>query len=324
MNIISIEDNKNNQIKKHNDIIKAKGNLSSTAQKMLSMLISMIRVDDSEFQEYALNIKEYSTSIKSDSSNVDFLKNQALELMKNPFYVINEKGKKDFFNWCSKVSPYTLNGYIIFKIDSDLKPYLLDLQKHFTTYNIVNVLSLRGDYSPRLYEYLVMEWKEFKRNYKKRHNKTPKNYTIELEIDWLREHLGISDGYRYNNIKTQIIKVAQKQFKEKTDIQFDYEEQKIGRKVNSLKITIRDNNKGSNDYLATIQSFTAYIRDKYKPDITNDIFPTVVETKNGNIKIDAKGRLYLSGLGKVVDYDNKQSQKLWEQLYQIAQDGREF
>ena len=319
MNIISIEDNKNNQIKKHNNIIKAKGSLSNTSQKMLAMLISMIRTDDSEFQKYALRIEDYRKEIGSKNKDTEFYVKQAEELMKNPFRI-----NKKLFNWCSMVDWGSVEGYIVFSIHSDLKPYLLNLQKHFTTYNIVNVLSLRGDYSPRLYEYLVMEWKEFKRNYKKRHNKTPKNYTIELEIDWLREHLGISKGYKYNDIKRQIIEVAKKQFKEKTDIQFDYEEQKIGRKVNSLKITIRDNNKGSNDYLATIQSFTAYIRDRYKPDITNDIFPTVVETKNGNIKIDAKGRLYLSGLGKVVDYDNKQSQKLWEQLYQIAQDGREF
>ena len=324
MNIISIENNKNNLIKKHNDIIEAKGNLSSTAQKMLAMLISMVHANDSEFQEYALNIQDYLKNIKSESGNVDFLKNKALELMQNPFYIINKKGKKDFFNWCSKVSPYTLNGYIIFKIDSDLKPYLLDLQKHFTTYNIVNVLSLRGDYSPRLYEYLKMEWSEFKRNYKKRHNKTPKNYTIELEIEWIKEHLGITKGYRYNDIKKRIIEVAKKQFKEKTDIQFDYEEQKIGRKVNSLKITIRDNNKGSNDYLNSKQSFIKYIREKYQPDIANNEFPTILETTDGNIKIDAKGRLYLTTLGKIIDYDHNQSNKLWDKLYQMAQDGREF
>ena len=320
MNIISIEANKNNQVKKHNDIIKATGELSGTAFKMLSMLISMIRFDDSGFQEYALNINSYKKEIGATNKEVAFYEKQALELMRNPF----ELKKGVWYNWCSKVDITSVENYIVFSVHNDLKPYLLDLQKHFTTYNIVNVLSLRGDYSPRLYEYLKMEWSEFKRNYKKRYNKTPKNYTIEIEIDWMREHFSISDGYRYNNIKTQIIKVAKKQFKEKTDIQFDYEEQKIGRKVNSLKITIRDNNKGSNDYLATIQSFITYIRDKYKPDITNDTFPTVVETKNGNIKIDAKGRLYLSAPGKVIDYDNKQSQKLWEQLYQMAQDGREF
>ena len=209
MNIISVESNKNNQIKKHNDIIKATGSLSNTSQKMLAMLISMIRTDDSEFQKYALRIEDYRKEIGSKNKDTEFYIKQAEELMKNPFRI-----EKKLFNWCSMVDWGSVEGYIIFSIHNDLKPYLLDLQKHFTTYNIVNILLLRGDYSPRLYEYLVMEWKEFKRNYKKRHNKTPKSYTIELKIDWMREHFGIPKGYRYNDIKKRIIEVAKKQFKE--------------------------------------------------------------------------------------------------------------
>ncbi len=319
MNIISIEDNKNNVVKKHNNIIKAKGELSSTAQKMLAMLISMVRSDDSEFQEYALSINNYRKEIGSSNKDTEFYVKQAEELMRNPFRI-----EKKLFNWCSKVDWGKLDGYIVFSIHNDLKPYLLNLQKNFTTYNIVNILSLRGDYSPRLYEYLLMEWNEFKSNYKKRHNKTPKSYTIELEIGWLREHLGISKGYRYNDIKRQIIEVAKKQFLAKTDIQIDYTEEKIGRRVNSLKITIRGNNKGSRDYLATKQSFIAYIRNKYNPDITNDVFPTIIDTKKGDIKIDNKGNLYLSCKGKIVDYDNKQSQIFWDWLYDMAKDGKEF
>ena len=59
MNIINVEENKNNVIKKANELIKAKGELSGTAQKMLAMLISMIRADDTEFQIYALKIDDY-------------------------------------------------------------------------------------------------------------------------------------------------------------------------------------------------------------------------------------------------------------------------
>ena len=320
MKVINIEDNKNNVIKKHNDIIKATGELSGTAFKMLTMIISMIRIDDSEFQEYALNLNTYKKEIGTSGKEVSFYEKQALELMRNPF----ELRKGVWYNWCSKVDVTSVENYIVFSVHSDLKPYLLNLQKNFTTYNIVNVLALRGDYSPRLYEYLAMEWKEFKRNYIKRHNKTPKSYTLEIEIDWLREQFKISKGYRYNDIKRQIIEVAKKQFIKKTDIQFDYEEEKLGRKVVGLRITIKDNNKGSSDYLATIQSFVKYIRDKYKPDIANDVFPTIINTKEGNIKVDAKGNLYLSATGEAVDYDNKQSKKLWDWLYGLAKDGREF
>ncbi len=320
MNIISVENNKNNIVKKANDIIKAKGELSSTAQKMLAMLISMVRSDDSEFQEYALSIESYRKEIGSKNKDTEFYVKQAEELMRNPFRI-----EKTLFNWCSKVDWGKVDGYIVFSIHNDLKPYLLDLRRNFTTYNLVNIMSLRGDYSPRLYEYLLMEWREFRGNYKKRHNKTPKSYTIELEIGWIREHFGISKGYLYADIKRQIIEVAKKQLKAKTDIQFDYTEEKIGRKVNSLKITIKDNDKGSNDYLVTLQSFIAYIRDKYKPDIINDVFPNIIKNQNDDfIRVDNKGKLYLASRGKIEDFDNIQSKKLWNWMYDLAKNGTEF
>jgi len=322
MKIVEIAENKNNIVKKHNDIIEAKGKLSETAQKMLAMLISMIKVDDSEFQDYALNIQDYLKNINSDSANVDFLKNKALELMKNPFYIINENGKKEYFNWCSKVAPYNIEGYIVFTIHNHLKPYLLDLRKHFTTYDVVNIMKLRGDYTLRFYEYLTMEWNEFKHNYKKRHNKTPSSYTTELEIDWFREFLNIPATYRYNNIKVQILEVAKKQFKEKTDIQFEYKEQKLGRKVDRLIITIRDNNKGSSDYLKNRRAYIAHTREKYKPDPANNKFPTILSTQQGNIKIDFNGKIYLAKIdGGIEDYTKEQADKLWDWLYEMAQAG---
>ena len=317
MKTVEIADNKNNIVKKHNDIIEAKGKLSETAQKMLAMLIAMIQVDDSEFQEYALNIQDYLQRINSDSANVDFLKNKALELMKNPFYIINEDGKKEYFNWCSKVAPYKLEGYIVFTIHKDLKPYLLNLKRHFTTYNIVNVMKLKGDYTLRLYEIFIMKYSEYKH-----YNKNAKSFTFELNIDELRNMINIPKSYRYNNIKVQILEVAKKQFKEKTDIQFEYKEQKIGRRVDRLIVTVKDNNKGSNDYLANRRAFIAYVREKYKPDPTNNIFPTILDGDLGKIKVDIHGNIYLlKNDGNIEEYSKDRADKLWSWLYELAQLG---
>ena len=319
MNTISIKNNTNNIIKKANILIEAQWLLSNTSQKMLAMLISMIRTDDSEFQKYALCINDFKKEIGATNKEVRFYVEQAKELMKNPFEIDNK-----VFNWCTSVDYGSIDGYLIFDIHNNLKPYLLKLKKNFTTYNIVNILSLRGDYTPRLYEYMFMNFNKYKRQYKKQYNKLPKSFTFELEINWLRDTFKIPHSYNYADIKRQIIEVAKKQFKEKTNIKFDYKEQKIGRKVVRLIITIKDNNKGSNDYLNSKQSFIKYIREKYQPNIANNEFPTILETTDGNIKIDIKGRLYLTTLGKIIDYDHNQSNKLWDKLYQMAQDGREF
>ena len=308
MNIISIEDNKNNQVKKANSLIEAKGALSSTAQKMLIMLISMIRADDSEFQEYALNIKDFKQELGTTNNEVKFYVERAKELMRNPFEV-----DKKLFNWCSMVDYGSIEGYIVFDIHKYLKPYLLDLQNNFTTYNIVNILSLRGDYTPRLYEYLIMEFNEYKSSYKKRHNKTPKSYTVELEIDWLRDKYKIPKSYRYADIKKQIIEVAKRQFKEKTNIKFDYEENKMGRKVVSLSIKIENNNKGSNDYLLDLQSFIRHMRKNF---INQDIW----KGQGMVLSVDTKGRIYDKKSGK--EYANKNAQVVWEKWFDLAKDNK--
>jgi len=304
MNVISIEENKNNQVKKANALIEAKGALSSTAQKILIMLISMLRTDDSEFQKYALNIKDFKQELGTTNNEVKFYVERAKELMRNPFEV-----DKKLFNWCSMVDYGSIEGYLVFDIHNDLKPYLLGLQKNFTTYNIVNILALKGDYTPRLYEYFLMRFNEYKAQYKKQHNKTPKSFTFELEIDWLRDTFKIPDSYRYNNIKTQIIEVAKRQFKEKTNIKFDYKEQKLGRKVVRLVITVENNNKGSNDFLVDLQSFIRFVR---KNLINQDIW----QGQGMVLSVDMNGRIYDKKTGK--EYANKNAQVVWEKWYELA------
>ena len=304
MDVISIEENKNNQVKKANSLIEAKGALSSTAQKILIMLISMLRTDDSEFQKYALNIKDFKQELGTTNNEVKFYVERAKELMRNPFEV-----DKKLFNWCSMVDYGSIEGYLIFDIHNDLKPYLLGLQKNFTTYNIVNILALKGDYTPRLYEYFLMRFNEYKAQYKRQHNKTPKSFTFELEIDWLRDTFKIPDSYRYNNIKTQIIEVAKRQFKEKTNIKFDYKEQKLGRKVVRLVITVENNNKGSNDYLVDLQSFIRFVR---KNLINQDIW----QGQGMVLSVSANGRIY--DKKSLKEYANKNAQVVWEKWYELA------
>jgi len=116
---IKVQKHKNNIVSKANELIQAKGILSATAQKMLASIISMIRVDDTEFQEYALKIDDYLALIGSKSNNDKFVKNRAKELMQNPFEIDGM-----IFNWCSMVDTKSIEGYLIFDIHPKLRPYL--------------------------------------------------------------------------------------------------------------------------------------------------------------------------------------------------------
>ena len=318
MNIVCIEDNKNNIVVKHKDLVwEARYRLSELGIKVVSVLISMIKVNDDDFQQYALKVSDFKELIGSDSKNTyDYTHRLIKELLSKSLKIGDEQ-----FAWISYGKYVEGSDVMIFEINRHLKPYLLELKSNFLEYSIVNIMPLRSSYVIRLYELLKSKFSEYKH-----YNKSAKSFTFELKIDWLREHFEIPASYQYSShIKDRIIDKAKKQFKEKTDILFDYKEQKIGRKVDRLIITVKDNNKGSNDYIKDFHSFKNYIREQYKVDMIKQIYPTIIETNEGDLKLDRSGKLYLLNNEKqIVDYDNKQSQKLWDWLYDLAKNGREF
>jgi len=310
MNMVCIEDNKNNIVVKHKDLVwEARYRLSELGIKVVAVLISMIKVNDEDFKPYILKINDFKELINSDSNKVyEYVDILTDELMKKPFKIGNEK-----FNWVYYAKYVKGDNYVTVKIAPELKPYLLALQGDFLEYNIKNILPLRSSYIIRLYELFKSKWNEHKH-----YHKSAKNYTFDLKIDWLRQHFELPTSYQYSShIKERIIDKAQKQFKQKTDIQFDYKEQKIGRKVDRLIITVKDNNKGSNDYLSDLKSFVAYMRQNK---VNKDIVDTVDKYTKEKllISIDPDGRLYNKYTTQPIDKDR--AKEIWEGLYNLAKE----
>ena len=136
MQIIKIEENKNNIIKKHNELVKtARYRLSELSIKVVSCLIAMIQSDDVEMQDYYLNVRDFKEMIGSSSDDIyrqiDKLTD---ELMKNPFKIGDEK-----FNWIRYARYKKGEGTFILRISPELMPFLLELKENFLQYSIKNI-----------------------------------------------------------------------------------------------------------------------------------------------------------------------------------------
>ena len=58
MNFVRIEDNRNNVVVKHKHLVlEARYRLSELGIKVVSMLISMIKINDDAFHQYALKVE---------------------------------------------------------------------------------------------------------------------------------------------------------------------------------------------------------------------------------------------------------------------------
>ena len=114
---------------------------------------------------------------------------------------------------------------VTFEVSLLLKPYLLALKRNFTRYPLHYIARLRSAYSIRLYELLCQ--------YRNIGHRT-------FELGALQLLLGSNYEY-YANFKDKVLSIAKRDLDANTDITFDYEEIKTGRKVTALKFTILSN-----------------------------------------------------------------------------------
>lgn len=312
MNLVNIEDNKNNVIVKHQELVRtARYRLSELGIKVVSVLISMIKVSDEAFKEYAIKVNDFKELIGSDSKKTyEYVDVMTDELMKKPFKIGDEK-----FNWVYYARYHKGDNYVTLKIAPELKPYLLELQGKFLQYNIANILPLKSGYVIRLYELCKDHYVEATR-----YKKNKKSVQFELKIERMRELFEIPASYQYSShIKKHIIDKAVQQFKDKTDIQISYKEQKIGRKVDRIIITVKENNKGSNDYLNDIHKFIRHIRRHY---INTVLIETMDKYTQQKIKlsVDKDGKLYNQRDHTPIPADR--SQEMWNTLYSLAEEDK--
>jgi len=309
MEIVDIKDTKNNIVVKHKELIwSARYRLSELGIKVIAVLISMIQMNDDDFQQYILKIDDFKELIGSDSKNTyKYTHNLIKELLSKTLKVGDEQ-----FAWISYGKYIEGSNTITFEINRHLKPYLLALKGNFLKYNIRNILPLKSAYVIRLYELLKSKWSEYKH-----YNSEAKSFTFELKIDWLREHFEIPNSYQYSShIKKRIINKAQKEFREKTDIEFSYKEQKIGKKVDRLIITIKSNKKGYNRYLKNIKTFIYYIRRYF----ANENILEAIDYKTNKkilLSVDENGYLY-DKYNPDIRFSSNRSKEMWNKLYKLA------
>ena len=233
------ETNLNNLVTKSNKLIEANYKLGVVEQKIILYLASNIQPNDSDFKTYTLPIKEF-TNLLGLKGNPKYkeLRQITKELMQKVFEIrINKKVIQ--VSWLSFVAYNETEGTIDLRFDPFLRPYLLQLKKEFTSYKLENVVKLKSSYSIRIYELL--------KQYEKFHERT-------FLLKDLRSMLGAEGIYpAYGNFKQRVLVPAQKELNKKTDISFEIEEIKVGRRVRKVCFRITSRKKNTDKPLTYIE-----------------------------------------------------------------------
>ena len=205
-------------------LVNSKYKLNPAEIKFVLLAISKIdSVNASDFkEEYIIPIPEISTAFQTKQNHVQ-LRTFAKKLMSKPLEIELHNGNWAIFNFFSKVE--YIGGAFKVRIDGDLKPYLLELQKNFVQTDLKYIMHMTSQYAIRLYQLLKQYQRIGGRDFK---------------LAELQDTLQIPKSmYIFNNFKTKVLDIAIEQINECTDLKVKYDVKKIGKKVNEICFSIK-------------------------------------------------------------------------------------
>lgn len=211
-------------------------NLPARTMKIARLIVAKISPNDKDFRLIKINnraIKQYlgyKTSVPYNRFHAD-LDDICKRLNEEPIRIKTDSNTllNAFF-----ISSWEINfkeGFTIFEISGRLKKYLLELKQNYTSYQLKNIPKLNSGYSIRMYE-LLYQYKSIGKR--------------KFELDDLKKKIGCNYDL-YGHFKKKALEKAQIDLRTNTDIRFEYEEIKKGRKVSALIIYIYPNNPKQDD-----------------------------------------------------------------------------
>ncbi len=227
-------------VSKSNKLVNGRYNLGLNEQKIILTMISLIDINDSDFNKVNFTIKEITNLLNIPINNLyrdigKIIKN----LRKNDIFIDerdeNGIGKVIETSFVTTAIYDNKHGVLSLEFSDTLRPYLLELKGFFTSYRLDNALSLSSKYSIRIYEKLKCN--EFKKSF-------------IWSVENIKEDLILKQkSYKlYSNVKQKIILIAIDDINKNTDIKVRFEEIKTGRKITAIKFYIKENSKNKQNY----------------------------------------------------------------------------
>jgi plasmid replication initiation protein len=226
--------NKKSLVVQSNKLIEARYRLSVEEQKIIKILISQIRKDDKDFQDYEFRIKDLAELLGMTYDNPYVaLRRITKRLITRPLEFENpETGELLQTAWLSSARYRAGEGVVSLHFDPSLKPLLLQLQSYFTKYELENVLRFTGQYAIRFFE--------FQKSYLGQNKKE-----IVLGLAELRIRLGLrKDEYeQFSDFKRRVLEPARIELLEKTGKSFHWEPVRrgVGGKIVGIRCTFDEN-----------------------------------------------------------------------------------
>ncbi|MDK4579519.1 RepB family plasmid replication initiator protein, partial [Kingella kingae] len=113
-------------------------------------------------------------------------------------------------------------GIVKFKFADAIVPFLVELEKHFTVYEIEQIAQLSSSYAMRLYEFFMQYLDK----------QTGKGW-LDISLEDLRFRFGLlpTEYERMSDFKKRVLDYSINEINDKTDLTATYEQRKKGRVI---------------------------------------------------------------------------------------------
>ncbi len=211
----------NSVIKKDNDLIFARCDLSAVQIKILSVVLGQIYKDDDELKPFIMPAPQFLKIIGLGNENYSYLNFLLKDFIKKPIEFFKDNKNWKIYSWFTDAG--CSGGLVEINLNPKLAPYLLNLKQKFTTYPLSQILNLKSKYNMKLYEVFVSV---LGRN---------QSFIYVITIDDFKKLLNI-EKMQFSKIRQSILdKINLKN----TDISVEYKIIKSGNKVMKLSFLIK-------------------------------------------------------------------------------------
>lgn len=219
------------QVTKSNKLIqKTRYSLTLQEQKILLYIVQKVKPTDTEFETYLFSIREFCDIAGinySNGKNYTNIKKAILGLKNKSFWFTMPDGSEVTMDWIAKAKISPDKSTIEVRLDDDLKPYLVELKDFFVSYKFYYVMTMKSQFSIRLYELL--------KSYENLGKVAFKIETLKDRLDLLPDKFS-----QWNDLKRFVIEKAINEINLLTDLNVEYEPIKEGRSVVKVKFFISE------------------------------------------------------------------------------------
>ena len=224
-----------------NELVSARYALPLGEMRLLFTVISKVQPEDTKLTVYRIPVAEFAEFLGVDKNSAYREVRKITKSLVTRYVEIKSPGRLTQTTWVAQADYIDGTGTADVKLSEAMIPHLLQLKNgNFTQCKLAMLLSFKSQYTLRLYMLLKQ---------KRDHNPRAKEY--QFEISELRKQLGLSieeDKARktvavelyaeYKNLKAWVLNPAKKEMDAKSDIGFEYEEIKHGRRVASINFRV--------------------------------------------------------------------------------------